>query len=78
MSEIDYPACWKRKPKQGFRPLLYRHGVSLSETVPQGQVDEVVQGYVASSWEDFATANKAVVQAFLDRFREIARAGRFS
>jgi hypothetical protein len=61
--------------KARLRPLLYRNGVSLSETVPQEQVDEVVQGYIASSWEDFAAANKDVVQNFLDRFREIARAG---
>ena len=61
--------------KARLRPLLYRHGVSLSEQVPTEQVEEVVQGYLASSWEDFAAANKQVVQNFLDRFQEIANQG---
>ena len=61
--------------KARLRPLLYRHGVSLSEQVPTEQVEEVVQGYLASSWEDFAAANKQVVQNFLDRFQEIADQG---
>lgn len=61
--------------KARLRPLLYKHGVSLAESIPQEQIDEVVQGYVASSWEDFAAANVAVVQNFLARFQEIAEAG---
>ena len=61
--------------KARLRPLLYKHGVSLSETVPTEQIDEVVQGYLNSSWEEFAAANKAVVENFLGRFREIAEAG---
>jgi len=61
--------------KARLRPLLYRYGVSLAEPIPTKQIDEVVNGYLASSWEDFAAANKAVVQSFLDRFKEIARIG---
>jgi hypothetical protein len=61
--------------KARLRPLLYKHGVPLPEVVPGDQVDEVVQGYLNSSWEDFAAANKAVVENFLQRFRDIAAAG---
>ncbi len=61
--------------KARLRPLLYKHGVPLSETAPTEQVDEVVQGYLNSSWEEFAAANKAIVENFLDRFRQIAEAG---
>lgn len=61
--------------KARLRPLLYNHGVSLSEQIPHDQVNEVVQGYLASSWEDFAAANREVVENFLQRFREIAEGG---
>jgi len=61
--------------KARLRPLLYRHGVSLSEKVPTEQVEEVVHGYLSSSWESFAAANKEVVQNFLTRFRQIAEEG---
>ena len=61
--------------KARLRPLLYKHDVPLTEVAPLEQVNEVVQGYLASSWEDFAAANKEVVQNFLERFRQIAEAG---
>lgn len=61
--------------KARLRPLLYRHGVPLSEVVPAQEIEEIVQGYLASSWEDFAAVNKAVVESFLGRFQEIAAAG---
>ena len=61
--------------KARLRPLLYKHGVSLSEKMPDDQIEEIVQGYLDSSWEEFAAANKAVVEDFLQRFREIAAAG---
>jgi hypothetical protein len=61
--------------KARLRPLLYKHGVPLSETVPSDQVGEVVQGYLNNSWETFAAANKVGVEGFLQRFREIAEAG---
>jgi len=47
----------------------------LSEVIPQEQVDEVVQGYLTSSWEDFVAANKEVVQNFLAQFQQIAEVG---
>lgn len=61
--------------KARLRPLLYRYGISLAEPSPTEQIEEIVSGYLASSWEDFADANKAVVQSFLDRVQEIARIG---
>ena len=61
--------------KARLRPLLYKHGVPLSETVPSEQIAEIVEGYLNSSWEEFAAANKAVVENFLQRFRDIAAAG---
>jgi hypothetical protein len=61
--------------KARLRPLLYRHGVALTEVVPAEEIDGIVQGYLASSWEEFASGNKAVVENFLSRFREIAEAG---
>jgi len=61
--------------KARLRPMLYKHGVSLSEEVPLEQVEEVVQGYLAGTWQEFAAANKAVVEVFLSRFYEIAAAG---
>ena len=61
--------------KARLRPLLYKHGVSLSEQMPLEQIDEIVQGYIHGSWEEFAAANKTVVEGFLARFREIAEAG---
>lgn len=61
--------------KARLRPLLYKHGVPLSEQQPTEQVNAVVEGYLASSWEEFAAANKEVVENFLARFKEIAAAG---
>lgn len=61
--------------KARLRPLLYRYGISLAEPVPTEQIEGTVNLYLASSWEDFAAENKAVVQEFLDRFQEIARIG---
>jgi len=61
--------------KARLRPLLYRYGISLAEPVPTKQIEEIVNGYLASSWEEFTAANTAVVQGFLDRFKEIARIG---
>ena len=61
--------------KARLRPLLYKHGVPLSEQAPTEQIAEIVQGYLASSWEEFAAFNKEVVLGFLARFKEIAEAG---
>ncbi len=61
--------------KARLRPLLYRHGVSLSEEMPLEHIDGIVQGYLDSTWEDFAAANIDVVNGFLGRFQEIVAAG---
>jgi hypothetical protein len=61
--------------KARLRPLLYRYGISLAESVPTEEIQEIVKGYQQASWEDFAAANKTVVQTFLDRFKEIAEVG---
>ena len=53
--------------KARLRPLLYTHGVPLSEQHPTEQVNAVVEGYLASTWEEFAAANKEVVENFLAR-----------
>ena len=61
--------------KARLRPLLYKYDVSLSENMPLAQIDDIVQGYVHGTWEDFAAANIDVVKGFLARFQEIAEAG---
>lgn len=61
--------------KARLRPLLYKHGVSLSEQAPTEQIAEIVEAYLNSSWEEFAGFNKEVVLGFLARFKEIAEAG---
>ena len=61
--------------KARLRPLLFRYGISLAEPIPAEQIQEIVNGYLAASWEDFAAANKTIVQGFLDRFQEIACIG---
>lgn len=61
--------------KARLRPLLYRYGISLAEVVPAEEIAGIVEGYKAASWEEFAAANKEVVQTFLRRFEEIAAMG---
>ena len=61
--------------KARLRPLLYKHGVSLSEQAPTEQIAEIVEAYLNTSWEEFAGFNKEVVLGFLARFKEIAEAG---
>lgn len=61
--------------KARLRPLLYKHGVPLSEQPPTEPIVDIVQGYLNSSWEEFAGFNREVVLGFLARFREIADAG---
>ncbi len=61
--------------KARLRPLLYGHGVSLSEEMPLEHIDGIVQGYLDGTWEDFAAANVDVVKGFLARFEEIVAAG---
>ena len=61
--------------KARLRPLLYKHGISLSEVIPTEEIDGAVQGYLALSWEDFAAANVELVQNFLARFEQIVEMG---
>lgn len=61
--------------KARLRPLLYKHGVSLSETIDLEHIDGIVEGYRAGTWEEFAAANIPIVQDFLARFEEIAAVG---
>lgn len=61
--------------KARLRPLLYKHGVSLTEQAPNEQIAEIVQAYLNTGWEEFAAFNKEVVLGFLARFKEIAEAG---
>ena len=61
--------------KARLRPLLYKHGVPLSEQPPTEPIADIVQGYLNSSWEEFAGFNRELVLGFLARFREIADAG---
>ncbi len=61
--------------KARLRPLLYKYGVSLSEEMALDHIPGMVNGYLESSWEEFAAANKAGVEDFLRRFREIAAIG---
>lgn len=61
--------------KARLRPLLYKYGVSLSEEMDLDHIAGMVNGYLESSWEEFAAANKTGVEEFLGRFREIAAIG---
>ncbi len=61
--------------KARLRPLLYRHGVSLSEKMPLEHIDGIIQGYLDGTWEVFAAANIDVVKGFLGRFEEIVAVG---
>lgn len=61
--------------KARLRPLLYKYKVSLSENMALGHIDGIVQGYINSSWEQFAKANIGIVEGFLSRFKHIAAIG---
>ena len=62
--------------KTRLRPFLHKHKLELVE---QQNMSEQVDGFVAlykgSSWLDFLSALKPVVDQFLGRFREIALMG---
>jgi hypothetical protein len=61
--------------KARLRPLLFKHGVSLSEDMEMPDIAGIVAVYEAMSLTEFAAANIPVVQGFLTRFEEIAAAG---
>ncbi|MHC5211788.1 MAG: hypothetical protein ACYTG2_13800 [Planctomycetota bacterium] len=61
--------------KARLRPLLHRHGLSLSEDMDLGDVAGVVETYRGGTWREFAAKIKAVAETYLARFEEIARQG---
>jgi hypothetical protein len=61
--------------KARLRPFLFRHGISLDETMDLAGVAVVIEGYQALSWPEFAAANVPVVQGFLSRFEAILKLG---
>jgi hypothetical protein len=61
--------------KARLRPFLFRHGISLDETMDLAGVAVVIEGYQALSWPEFAAANVPVVQGFLSRFEAILELG---
>ena len=61
--------------KARLRPFLFRHGISLDETMDLAGVAVAAEGYQALSWPEFAAANIPVVQGFLSRFEAILELG---
>src|SRR4051812_35735781 len=61
--------------KARLRPLLFKHGVSLEETMEMPDIDGIVAGYQAITWPEFAAANIPVVEGFLAQFEAIRDAG---
>jgi hypothetical protein len=61
--------------KARLRPLLYRHGVSLDETVDLSLIELAVGAYRDSSWNEFMGLNVPVVEDFLAQFEAIAEIG---
>jgi hypothetical protein len=61
--------------KARLRPFLFRHGISLDETMDLAGVAIATEGYQALSWTDFTAANIPVVQEFLSRFEAILELG---
>jgi hypothetical protein len=61
--------------KVRLRPLLYRHGVSLDETVDLSLIELAVGAYRDSSWNEFMGLNVPVVEDFLAQFEAIAEIG---
>ena len=61
--------------KSRLRPFLFKHGLSLNESMDLAGVEGAVGGYKAISWREFMTANIPVVQGYLSRFEAIAGVG---
>ena len=58
--------------KARLRPLLFRHRLPLSEQMPLDSLDDMVKGFLASTWEHFCAGLVPVTDQFLGRFRQIA------
>jgi hypothetical protein len=61
--------------KARLRPLLFKHGVSLSEETDLSILDVAIKAYQEMTWQEFMSVNVPVVQEFLDRFKAIAAIG---
>lgn len=61
--------------KARLRPFLFRHGISLDETMDLAGVAVAKEGYQALNWPEFAAANIPVVQGYLSRFEAILELG---
>jgi len=61
--------------KARLRPFLFRHGISLDETMDLAGVAVATEGYQALGWPEFAAANMPVVEGFLSRFEAILELG---
>ena len=61
--------------KARLRPFLFKHGLTLSETVDVEVVGGVVAGYTAHPWLAFAGGTIPVIQDFFAQFKAIAEVG---
>jgi hypothetical protein len=61
--------------KARLRPFLYKYGISPSEETDLAAIPQLVASYEAVSWREFMGVTIPVVQQYLARFKEIARAG---
>jgi hypothetical protein len=61
--------------KARLRPLLFKHGVSLSEETDLSILDVAIKAYEEMTWQDYMGVNVPVVQEFLDKFKAIAEIG---
>src|SRR5580700_3465846 len=61
--------------KARLRPLLFKHGVSLSEVTDLSLVELAIGAYRDMTWRDFAGLNVPVIEEFLARFQAIVKVG---
>jgi hypothetical protein len=61
--------------KARLRPLLFKHGVSLSEVTDLSVVELAIGAYRDLAWQDFAGLNVPVIEEFLARFEAIVKVG---
>jgi hypothetical protein len=61
--------------KARLRPLLFKHGVSLDETMDLSLVELAVGAYKKMTSQEFAAVNVPVLEEFLARFDAIVKAG---
>jgi hypothetical protein len=66
---------FETETKARLRPFLLKHGFELVEEVDSELTSGVASAYQDSSWLDFLTGLKPLVDQFLSRFKEIAAAG---